>query len=207
MNFVHQYIYAPIKVLFNKSHSYIKEYINTNNSEIIQENQVEIERYYDRIDTYIQIISFFKSPTHIIDNIYVGNARNAASYYTLEDNNIKMIINVTENIPIYYPEIYTYHHIKIKDDNNESIKSFLENSYNRIKDFQKNNNNCNILIHCFMGASRSVSILIYYILKERLNKNKKININKTIQFIKEKRSIINPTKKLIKDIEESLNIL
>ena len=197
MNYIDEYITAPIKVLYNKSHSYIKNYFYNKN----YDQNIEIERYYDRIDTYSQVLSFFKCPTYIIDNIYVGNARNAASKSILTENNIKMIVNVTEDIPIFYPDIYTYHQIKIEDNNKDSIKNFLEKSYTEIKEFQEKSNE-NILIHCFMGASRSVSILIYYILKEKKIKGEIIDIDETIKFIKDKRSIINPTLKLISDIKE-----
>ena len=200
MNYIDIYITAPIKVLYNKSHNYIKNYFYNND-----ENNIEMKRYYERIDTYSQVLSFFKSPTHIIDNIFIGNARNAASQIILNENNIKMIINVTEDIPIFYPDIYTYHQIKIDDNNKDSIKTFLEDSYLQIKKFQKKSEK-NILIHCFMGASRSVSILIYYILKERENNGDSIDIDEVIKFIKNKRSIINPTLKLISDIKEILKI-
>ena len=79
-------------------------------------------KYYDRIDTYSKVY-LFSSPTHIIINIYVGNARNAASKY-LSKIIFKMIVNVTEDIPIFYPDIYTYHQIKIEDNNSDSIKNF-----------------------------------------------------------------------------------
>lgn len=197
MNYIDEYITAPIKVLYNKSHFYIKNYFSDKN----KDENIEIKRYYDRIDTYSQVLSFFKSPTHIIDNIFVGNARNAASKSILTENNIKMIVNVTEDIPIFYPDVYTYHQIKIEDNNKDSIKNFLEKSYLEIKKFQEESDQ-NILIHCFMGASRSVSILIYYILKEMKNKKETIDIDETIKFIKDKRSIINPTLKLISDIKE-----
>ena len=201
MNYIDQYITAPVKVLYNKSHSYIKNYFNKENIN----DDVEIIRYYDRIDSYSQVLSFFRSPTFIIDNIFVGNARNAASYSILKENDIKMIINVTEDIPIFYPDIYTYHQIKIEDNNKDSIKTFLEKSYLEIKKFQEKSDK-NILIHCFMGASRSVSILIYYILKEKIKQGEDPNIDEVIKFIKEKRSIINPTIKLINDIKEIINL-
>jgi predicted protein tyrosine phosphatase len=202
MNYIDEYITAPFKVLYNKSHSYIKNYYNNENND----QDIEVKRYYDRIDTYSQVLSFFKSPTHIIDNIFVGNARNAASKSILKENDINMIINVTEDIPIFYPDIYTYHQIKIEDNNKDSIKNFLEESYIEIKKFQDKSDK-NILIHCFMGASRSVSILIYYILKEKKTRGENIDVDEVITYIKNKRSIINPTLKLISDIKEIINLI
>ena len=57
-----------------------------------------------------------------------------------------------------------------------------------------------------MGASRSVSILIYYILKEKKTRGENIDVDEVITYIKNKRSIINPTLKLISDIKEIINL-
>mgnify|MGYP001456300380 CR=1 FL=1 len=45
MNYIDIYITAPIKVLYNKSHNYIKNYFYNND-----ENNVEMKRYYERIE-------------------------------------------------------------------------------------------------------------------------------------------------------------
>ena len=58
-----------------------------------------------------------------------------------------------------------------------------------------------------MGASRSVSILIYYILKEKKTRGENIDVDEVITYIKNKRSIINPTLKLISDIKEIINLI
>jgi protein-tyrosine phosphatase len=45
----------------------------------------------------------------------------------------------------------------------------------------------NILIHCIVGVSRSPSMVIYYVMK-KLN----LNYQDAFNFVKSKRSIINP---------------
>ena len=155
-------IMAPIKVVYDKSYEYVIKYI----IKYFDYDQIEIERLYERHSTYQQVLSFFKQPTLIIDNIYLGNARNAASFYDLKEKNIKLIINVTTEISEYYPENFIYIKYNLYDNNKDSIKKYLKDSYSKIKDFQKKNNNRSILIHCFMGSSRSASILIYYIIKK-----------------------------------------
>ena len=213
MNKIHQYIYAPMKVFYDKGNNYIKNYLNDffdfyhNVDENENENEkINIIRYYERIDTYSQMISFFKSPTHIIDNIYLGNARNAASYYQLKELNINFIINITQDISLYYPEEFTYYNYNIEDDNNESIKQFFEKSYQNIVNSQ-NQQNKNILIHCFMGASRSVTLLLYYIIRKNKKRGINVNLDDTIKFIKDKRSVINPTEKYIKDLKSAISHL
>ena len=54
-----------------------------------------------------------------------------------------------------------------------------------------------------MGSSRSASILIYYIMKTLKKENgDKYNLDEAIEFIKNKRDIINPSKKFISELKE-----
>jgi len=192
-------IMAPIKVVYDKTYEYVLKYI----IKYFDYDQIEIERLYERHSTYQQVLSFFKQPTLIIDNIYLGNARNAASFYDLKEKNIKLIINVTTEISEYYPDNFIYIKYNLYDNNKDSIKKYLKDSYIKIKEFQKKNKNRSILIHCFMGSSRSASILIYYIIKTLKKENgENYNLEETINFIKNKRDIINPSKKFIAELKE-----
>jgi protein-tyrosine phosphatase len=192
-------IIAPIKVIYDKTYEYVLKYI----IKYFDYDDIQIERLYQRHSTYQQVLSFFREPTHIIDNIYLGNARNAASFYDLKEKNIKLIINVTTEISEYYPQNFIYIKYDLYDNNKDSIKNFLKDSYIKIKEFQEINKNRNILIHCFMGSSRSASILIYYIIKTLKKDNgESYNLDEAIEFIKTKREIINPSKKFIAELKE-----
>lgn len=195
-------IYAPIKVIYDKSYEYIYYYLT---EYFKDEDKIEIDRLYKRISTYRQVISFFDQPTYILDNIWLGNARNAASFYDLKNKHIKLIINVTNEISNYYPSDFEYINYNINDNNKDEILEFLNDSYKKIIDFNKNNNNKNILIHCFMGASRSASILLFYIIKTLKNKDgSEYTLNQAIKFLKEKRKIINPSEKFMLDLQNAI---
>ena len=192
-------IIAPIKVIYDKTYEYVLKYI----IKYFDYDDIQIERLYQRHSTYQQVLSFFREPTLIIDNIYLGNARNAASFYDLKEKNIKLIINVTTEISEYYPENFIYIKYDLYDNNKDSIKKYIKDSYIKIKEFQEKNKNRNILIHCFMGSSRSASILIYYIIKTLKKDNGEFyNLDEAIEFIKTKRDIINPSKKFIAELKE-----
>jgi protein phosphatase slingshot len=208
------YIAAGFKVIYDRVLNYFYESNNENNQPnnnilittqpIKQTNYSEIdlvtpdsERIYNNLSTFEQISWFFSNPTHIIDNIYVGSAHNAANKTLLKSLHIKYIVNVTSEIKNYYPNFITYVNYSLYDDNKQSIDKYFEDSYRKIKEFQ-NNNDGNILIHCFMGASRSVTILAYYLMRE-----KGLSPLESYNFIKSKRNVVNPTHKLFKDLSKS----
>lgn len=207
-----------------------------------------IRKDTDKMSTWTKLSGFFGSPTHIVDNIYLGSALNAASKSSLEANNIKVVINMAKELTDYYPDDYDYYKCDLYDDNNDSISEHLEKVYDYInekqwdllinknsddKEFYMENKiviqhnyvddentdmefvicdnyldtikpseykyNGNILIHCYMGASRSAIIAIYYLIK-----TKGYSIDSAINYIINKRPHVNPTFRFIKDLAKSI---
>jgi hypothetical protein len=153
-------------------------------------------RIYDQLSTMEQLSWFFTEPTYVIDNIFIGSAHNAANKKLLDRLNIKYIINVTAEINNYFQNEIEYANYIIYDDNKQSILNYLDESYKKIKEFQAKGNG-SILIHCFMGASRSATILAYYLIKE-----KKMGVKEAYDFIKGKRNLVNPTHKFYKELNK-----
>lgn len=150
--------------------------------------------YYEYIGNIINQYSFFfSSPTHIIDNIYLGSAFNAASYYTLKELNIKKVVNVTQEISQYYADDFEYKTYKLYDNNLDDITNFLEDAYNYITMTDDN-----ILVHCYMGSSRSATIVVYYLMKKY-----NMSLEESIEYVKTRRNIVNLTTKF----KEELNIV
>jgi protein-tyrosine phosphatase len=195
------YMTAPVKVVADKSTEYnLKQLKNNENTDVI--------RLFPRPSVWSQLVVFFKSPTHIIDNIYLGSAFNAASYYKLKKLNIGLVINMTREISMYYPDDFIYKQYDLYDNNKESIKEYLEKALADIYDYQKQNPDQNILIHCFMGASRSASIVIYYLIHTKRKEDGSLySFDDAVEFVKNKRHIINPTKIFQSDIIDSCELI
>lgn len=201
-------VYDTISYIFSFGYSAVqegqedKEDTLEDYQEVINpENYTEEEsnkRLFPKIDVYNEYKHFFGEPTHIIDNIYLGSAFNAASFNTLKDNDIKVIINVTKEISQYYPEEFIYSQYNLYDNNQNTIKQYLEDAYNDILKYQDEEDG-NILIHCFMGASRSATIVLYYLIK-----NKGYKFDEALKILRDKRPLVNPTFRLAKDVCESL---
>lgn len=159
-----------------------------------------MKRLYPEPSYYDMYSAFINGPDHIIDNIWLGSSYNAASYDSLIENDINIIINVSKEITHYYPEEFEYKRYTIYDNNKQSIEKYLEEAYNDILYHQQNSEG-NILVHCFMGRSRSVSIVIYYIMKQlKHDDGTAYSFKDAIELIKKKRPIVNPTIKFTNDL-------
>lgn len=124
--------------------------------------------------------------TYIDNNLYLGNSYNARNYYDLCDKNIGLIVNCTEEIPNYFDDYFKYHNIDIKDINGANILPFLDNSVDTIHKFINENPSKSVFVHCFMGSSRSATIVIAYLMKY-----KNTRLKDALQIVKDKRCVVN----------------
>ena len=120
---------------------------------------------------------------HIIDNIYLGDFRTADNIDMLRQYNITHIINCAFNLPNKYPEQITYKRLELRDEPDQPIIERLEEAYQFIKE----NKDKNIFVHCVFGKSRSASVVIFYVMKE-----KKMNFQEAKNFVKNIRNIVEP---------------
>lgn len=223
------YLTACGKVLYDKTTDYVSYYAgynqdnvsdnenNVNNEDKIHDydtllkidlyqDENKSKRIYPPSGYYNEYSTFINEPTYVIDNIYLGSAFNAASYETLKKLNIKIIINATTEIRNYFPDEFIYLRYKLYDDNKNSIKKYLAKSFADITHQQKHTQG-NILIHCFMGASRSASLVIYYLMNTKRQANGNFfTFDEAVNFLRDKRIIVNPTFRLTKDLASSIMV-
>ena len=89
----------------------------------------------------------------------------------------------------------------------ESIGEYLEKAYQNIKKYQRDNPDGNILVHCYMGASRSATIVLYYLMKEMKNESgDPVTHKEALEYLKSKRPVVNPTHRFTKDLGKSMMI-
>ena len=119
----------------------------------------------------------------LIDNIYLGDFRTADNMDILRQYNITHIINCAFNLPNKFPNEITYKRLDLRDEPDQPLIEILEEAY----EFIKENKDKNIFVHCVFGKSRSASVVIFYIMKE-----KKINFQEAKNFVKNIRSIVEP---------------
>lgn len=192
-----KYIIAPFKIAYDRIHHFL--FINDNTSENSDRELyiTEEERLFKQMGMLKRTFIFFDEPTHIIDGIYLGSAYNAAKQGNIDKYNFGMIINVTRELSKYCnDENVIYHNFPIYDNNKDSITDYLDESYDKINTFLKDDNNKKILIHCFMGASRSASVMIHYLMKKY-----SMTFEAAIKFVRSKRQTVNLTKKLANDLK------
>ena len=142
------------------------------------------EKYYSWGD-------LLEDASPVIDNIYLGSAFNGADYSWLKETDIEIVVNATESISNFFPDEFTYHNFPAEDLGTGSLKLFYEDFCNVVD----NNPDKKILVHCYAGRSRSASLVLYYLIT-RLD----MTLEKALEFLKNKRSIININQEFVQEI-------
>lgn len=154
-----------------------------------------VDRIYPSEGYYGSFYTILLDADKITNNIYLGSAYNAADYEWLCANKIDIIVNVTECISNYYENEFKYYNYSATDLNNSSLNGF----YQKFHRLVVNNPTKNILVHCYMGKSRSASLVLYYLMKEY-----NWNLERALKYLKRCRPCININTTFITEI---INIL
>lgn len=123
------------------------------------------------------------------DHVYLGNASMARSLTKLQKYKITHVVtvmdqNLAKKILQFYGKKQLF--VRFHDSMHEPIENYFMSTYQWIKTINKKTKP-RILIHCFMGLSRSVTLLIAFIMIGR-----RWSLEKTYSFVKGKRPMMRP---------------
>lgn len=116
----------------------------------------------------------------ITDGIYISDFANARSYDKLKELGIRQILSIGAELTPHETKDFETHHIKLYDYPTENIYRY----FNFASDFIKKQST---LVHCYAGISRSASLVIAHLIKE-----KNLTFEQALQMCQRGRAIVNP---------------
>lgn len=124
----------------------------------------------------------------IIPGIYLGDEYDASNWNALMRNNIHYILNTAYNVPNKFtdkPQI-KYKRLDLHDNPSQCLDNdMLEGAFAFINNALVRN--LKVLIHCQAGRSRSVAIVLAYLIK-----HKSMTLNDAYMYVKDRRPCICP---------------
>ncbi len=134
-----------------------------------EEEEIEEEVYYRM--------------NYIIDNIYLGGVEAAEDEEFLKSYNISTVVNCAGEMVSNYTDL-KFIELNLFDHPLDQLFPRFEVAYKYIKRHPDNN----ILIHCYAGVSRSASLVIFYLMKE-----KKWDYETCLNYTRERRPEVSPS--------------
>ena len=126
-------------------------------------------------------------PSKIFDWLYLGNYRNSKDINGLKDLKINYILNCASECKFKndLPSDIKCLHIKVKDIPYINISSYFEDTNDFIHKAKLSGGK--ILVHCFLGSSRSSTFVIAYMIKYM-----GYTTMNALYYLKDKRPIVMP---------------
>jgi protein-tyrosine phosphatase len=118
---------------------------------------------------------------HIFKNLFLGDIVSATNDKCLQ--NIDIVVDVSN---VQYPEKIVeghsiqYHHISIEDNREVDISCYFNKFVNIVNDAQHANKN--VLVHCVNGVSRSVTLVLCFLMGNNMS------LKDALIFLKSKRT-------------------
>ncbi|XP_040011760.1 protein phosphatase Slingshot homolog 1 [Xiphias gladius] len=170
-------------------------------TELEQHMNCNLKEYKEFIDNeMLLILGQMDKATLIFDHVYLGSEWNASNLEELQETGVGFILNVTREIDNFFPGTFSYHNIRVYDEEATDLLAHWNDTYNFIVKAKKNHSKC--LVHCKMGVSRSASTVIAYAMKEY-----GWSLEKAYNFVKQKRSITRPNPGFMRQLAEYEGIL
>ncbi|XAR54634.1 Phosphoprotein phosphatase [Bertholletia excelsa] len=124
-------------------------------------------------------------PCKIEEGLYLGSIGAANNKTALKNLNITHILTVANSLPPAHPNDFTYKLINIPDREDTNISLYFEEAFNFIDEAKTTGGGA--LVHCFVGRSRSVTIVVAYLMKKH-----GMSLSQALEHVRNKRPIASP---------------
>eukprot|EP01136_Pigoraptor_vietnamica_P013966 Opistho-1_new@55567 len=125
-------------------------------------------------------------PTEVLPFLYLGTEKNSADASTLDALGISMILNVAKECPYHFDEgRFEYKKCALEDSSTEDIRRIFDDAFDYIDEARRTNRR--VLVHCLGGVSRSVAIVIGYLMSRY-----SMTLDDAYGYVRERRPVIAP---------------
>eukprot|EP00004_Rigifila_ramosa_P015716 TRINITY_DN3668_c0_g1_i1.p1 TRINITY_DN3668_c0_g1~~TRINITY_DN3668_c0_g1_i1.p1 ORF type:complete len:165 (+),score=29.29 TRINITY_DN3668_c0_g1_i1:2-496(+) len=121
----------------------------------------------------------------VVDNIWISSMGESSNRAHLTRLGITHIACIGANLRQHFPTDFVYHSASINDLSNENIIQHLPACLAFIERSQRAGGR--ILVHCAAGMSRSASVVLAYLIRE-----KQMPYDDALQFLRQKRPVVQP---------------
>jgi len=138
-------------------------------------------------------MSHYGKMSKIIENLYLSGEQVASNKDLLHQNSITHIVNVTSDIPEYFPSAFKYFTIPIIDWGDQNLLEHFDEVFPFIDEGIAQGS---VLVHCALGVSRSPSVIIGYLISRH-----SMSYQDAMQLVATLRPIIGPNDGFLRQLQ------
>ena len=132
-----------------------------------------------------KIVHITSHPNKILEWLFLGNYQNAQNIKDLKQIEVQTIINCAVECKNKFEDEFEYYKVSIADSITLKIDTFIENVIDFLEACREKGKK--VLVHCMLGKSRSVTVIIAYLMKYH-----KMSYKEAYTLLKAARPIILP---------------
>jgi hypothetical protein len=129
------------------------------------------------------------------DFLYVGGQQSAGSKAFLQQANVGFVLNCCDRLPCRFPSVATYKVLQIYDTKAADVSVHFAEGIAFIEEAKQAGKAC--LVHCLVGASRSVSIVLAYLMARE-----HMSLQDAWRLVRAKRQQARPNKSFCQQLME-----
>ncbi|CAA2994697.1 dual specificity phosphatase 1-like [Olea europaea subsp. europaea] len=156
--------------------------------------------FKDRIAALLQVMQATKTikadniPCKIEEGLYLGSLGAAHDKSTLKRLNVTHILTVAHSLSPAHPNDFIYKTIPVMDREDVDISQYFSECFKFIEEAKKTGGA--VLVHCFAGRSRSVTIVVAYLMMKN-----GMNLSEALEHVKRKRPVASPNSGFISQLQ------
>ncbi|KAH9610244.1 hypothetical protein KSS87_012872 [Heliosperma pusillum] len=133
-------------------------------------------------------------PCQIEEGLFLGSLGAANNKPGLKGLNISHVLTVAGSLPPPHPHDFTYKVIEVTDREDTDLAHYFDECIDFIDEGKRSGGG--VLVHCFVGRSRSVTVVLAYLLKKR-----GMMLSEALEYVRSKRPQASPNAGFIKQLQ------
>ncbi|XP_025212473.1 protein phosphatase Slingshot homolog 3 [Theropithecus gelada] len=160
-----------------------------------------LQQYRDFIDNQMLLLVAQRDrASRIFPHLYLGSEWNAANLEELQRNRVTHILNMAREIDNFYPERFTYHNVRLWDEESAQLLPHWKETHRFIEAARAQGTR--VLVHCKMGVSRSAATVLAYAMKQY-----ECSLEQALRHVQELRPIARPNPGFLRQLQIYQGIL
>ncbi|KAG9457988.1 hypothetical protein H6P81_002496 [Aristolochia fimbriata] len=124
-------------------------------------------------------------PCKIEEGLFLGSVGVACNKELLKSLNVTHILVVAQSLEPAHPNDFIYKKIEVLDSPQTNLEQYFSECFDFINEAKRSGGG--VLVHCFAGRSRSVTIILAYLMKTH-----HMSLSQALDLVKGRRPEISP---------------
>ncbi|KAG6664434.1 hypothetical protein CIPAW_02G092900 [Carya illinoinensis] len=134
-------------------------------------------------------------PLQVLKGLFLGSIGAAKNKTALKSLNVTHVLTVASSLPPAHPNDFLYKVINVIDRKDTDMKQYFTECFDFIDEAKRLGSG--VLVHCVAGKSRSVTIVVAYLMKKH-----GMSLLKALEHVKSRRSKAAPNSGFVSQLRE-----